>query len=73
MNRFALTAAAFLMAATLTYAQFDTEPKYDAASVSALVDRVHTDLDHAYRDRHFSNADRDRLNHSEKELREFSE
>src|SRR5258708_33536890 len=54
-------------------AQFDSGPRYDAHSVSALVDRVHTDLDHAYGVWHFSNDDRERLNHSEKELREFAQ
>ena len=73
MNRFALAAATLLLAATVSYAQFDSEPKYDAASVSGLVDRVHNDLNHAYRMWHFSNADRDRLNHSEKELRDFAD
>ena len=57
----------------LAHAQFDRGPRYDAQSVSALVDRVHTDLDHAYGVWHFSNDDRERLNHSEKELREFAQ
>jgi hypothetical protein len=35
------------------------------------VDRVHSDLDHAYGAWHFSKDDRNRLNHAEKELREF--
>jgi hypothetical protein len=72
MNRFALAASTLLVAATLTHAQFGPEPKYDAASVSTLVDRVHADLNHAYGEWHFSDADRDRLNHSEKELRDFA-
>jgi hypothetical protein len=54
------------------YAQFGEEPKYDAASVTALVDRVHTDLDQSYKRFHFSNSDRDRLNNAEKQLREFA-
>ena len=57
----------------LMQAQFDSGPRYDAHSVSALVDRVHTDLDNAYGVWHFSNDDRERLNHSEKELREFAQ
>ena len=73
MNRFALVAAILLVAATLTFAQFGSGLRYDAASVSALVDRVHADLNQAYGMWHFSNADRDRLNHSEKELRDFAE
>lgn len=73
MNRFALTAAMLFVAATLVNAQFESEPKYDAGAVSALVDRVHTDLNHAYGAYHFSKGDRDRLNHAEKELRDFSQ
>jgi hypothetical protein len=73
MNRFALTAATLLLAATLTHAQFGPEPRYDAGSVSALVERVHTDLNHAYGVWHFPDSDRDRLNHAEKDLREFAQ
>ncbi len=57
----------------VAHAQFEGSPRYDAHSVSALVDRVHSDLDHAYGVWHFSNDDRDRLNHAEKELREFAQ
>ena len=57
----------------VAHAQFDGGPRYDGRSVTAQVDRVHTDLDNAYRMRHFSNDDRERLNHAEKELREFSQ
>ena len=73
MNRFAITAAMLLVAATLTYAQFGSEPKYDSGTVSALVDKVHADLNHAYGAWHFSSGDRDRLNRAEKELREFAQ
>jgi hypothetical protein len=72
MSRFALIAALLAVAAVSSNAQFE-EPKYDAGAVSTLVDRVHTDLNHAYGLYHFSNDDRDRLNHAEKELRDFSE
>jgi hypothetical protein len=72
MRRLALTVATLLVAATLMHAQFGPEPKYDANTVSTLVDRVHTDLNHAYGVWHFSDADRDRLNHAEKDLREFA-
>jgi hypothetical protein len=47
-------------------------PRYDPDSVSALVDRVHVDLDHAYAAWHFSNGDRKRLNDAEKQLRDFA-
>jgi len=72
MNRFAIAAATLLATATLMNAQFESEARYDAGTVSALVDRVHDDLNHAYGAWQFSDADRDRLNHSEKELREFA-
>ena len=47
--------------------------RYDAPSVSALVDRVHVDLDNAYNAWHLKHSDRDRLNHAEKELRDFAQ
>jgi hypothetical protein len=48
-------------------------PRYDSRAVSDLVDRVHADLNRAYGVHHFSGDDRDRLNHAEKELREFAQ
>jgi hypothetical protein len=74
MNRIFLVAAA---AAALSLgphlmAQFCPENRYSPTSVDALVDRVHNDLNHAYDAFRFSNADRDRLNNAEKQLREFS-
>ncbi|HYL37102.1 MAG TPA: hypothetical protein VEV17_14395 [Bryobacteraceae bacterium] len=58
---------------SVAYAQFDRGPHYDPHSVSVLVDQVHTDLDHAYGSFHLSGDDRGRLNHAEKELREFAQ
>jgi hypothetical protein len=58
---------------SVAQAQFNGGPRYDAHSVTDLVDRVHTDLDHAYGTFHFSNDDRERLNHAEKDLREFAQ
>jgi hypothetical protein len=52
------------------FAQFG--PQYDPGAVSALIDRVHVDLDHAYGAWHFTHDDRERLNHAEKELRDFA-
>src|ERR1700722_18423859 len=69
----ALLAGMLLACGPVARAQFEGAPRYDAQSVSALVDRVHADLDHAYRMWHFSNDERDRLNHAEKELREFAQ
>src|SRR5580698_1697566 len=76
MNRFstfAFIAGMLLAGGSVAYGQFDGGPRYDAHSVTALVDRVHSDLDHAYGVWHFSNDDRDRLSHAEKELREFAQ
>jgi hypothetical protein len=44
---------------------------YQPDSVSALVDRVHTDLDQGYNRWHLSGGDHDRLNKAEKRLRAF--
>ena len=66
-------AAVLLVFAPLTYAQFGPENRYSPDEVSALIDRVHTDLDHAYHVWHFSDSDRDRLNSAEKQLREFAQ
>ena len=65
-------AGGLLSYSPMVHAQFEPGARYDAGSVSSLVDRVHTDLEHAYRVKHFSGDDRDRLNHAEKELREFA-
>jgi hypothetical protein len=74
MSRFFVIALALMLLAygPVAHAQFEG-PRYDAQSVSALVDRVHTDLDHAYGVWHFSTDDRGHLNHAEKELREFAQ
>ena len=76
MSRFftiASIAGVLFACGPVAHAQFEGGPRYDAHSVSALVNRVHTDLDHAYGMWHFSNDDRERLNHAEKELREFAQ
>ena len=53
-------------------AQFE-RGHYDPHSVSGLVDQVHSDLDRAYGGFRLSGDDRGRLNHAEKELREFAQ
>jgi len=65
--------AMVLTVAPAAYGQFGSNNLYSPTEVTALVDRVHTDLNHAYSVWHFSDSDRDRLNHSEKELRDFAE
>jgi hypothetical protein len=73
MNRVLLTAAALVALTPLARAQFGPENRYSPDEVTALVDRVHNDLNRAYGEWHFSDADRDRLNHAEKQLREFAQ
>ena len=55
------------------HAQFGPGPKYQPSEVTALVDRVHNDLNHAYSVFHFSGDDRERLNKAEKESRDFAQ
>ena len=57
----------------MAYGQFEQAPGYDPRAVSALVDQVHNDLNHAYEVWHLRNGDRDRLNDAEKKLREFAQ
>ena len=65
--------AIILRLATLASAQYGPAGSpYQPESVSALVDKVHVDLNHGYDQWHLSNGDRGRLNHAEKQLREFA-
>jgi hypothetical protein len=80
-NRMKHLMIAVLVAGTLSVAalapvasaQFGPENRYRPSEVSALIDRVHEDLNHAYGVWHFSDSDRDRLNNAEKQLREFAD
>src|SRR5581483_7314687 len=67
-----LAGAISLGVAGLADAQFGREGRYRPESVSALVDRVHEDLDRGYRAWHLSGGDRDRLTHAEHQLRDFA-
>jgi hypothetical protein len=69
----AIVIAAALTFGSLAYSQFGPENRYGPGQVSGLIDRVHEDLNHAYGVWHFSDADRDRLNKAEKQLREFAQ
>jgi hypothetical protein len=71
---FSIVALSTLAApATLLFAQFGPPGgPYQPGSVSALVDRVHQDLDRGYSVWHLRNGDRDRLTHAERQLRNFS-
>lgn len=66
-------AALLLGPGVFAQAQFAPRAEYSPSSVSDLVGRVHVDLNRAYGAFHFTHGDRDRLNHAEKELREFSQ
>ena len=70
MKRIASMIAPLIMLAWggLAYGQ----PRYDPGSVDSLIAQVHTDLNRAYGAWHFTNGDRGRLNHAEKELRDFA-
>lgn len=73
MNRLLVTAAMLCAAATFSFGQFGDGPRYSPSEVTGLVGQVHTDLDQAYGGFKFTGDDRDRLNHAEKELRDFAQ
>jgi hypothetical protein len=63
----------FIALGALAQAQFGPHGgPYQPDSVSALIDHVHEDLNHGYSVWHLSRRDRDRLNHAESQLRNFS-
>ena len=70
---FAIAVLAGLLSVGTSHAQFAPGPKYEPSEVTALVDRVHADLNHAYSVFHFSGDDRERLNKAEKESRDFAQ
>lgn len=72
MHRLLVAVSILAVSACLAYGQFE-KPRYDPQSVSALVDRVHMDLNRGYESWHLSGGDRDRLNNAEKQLREFAQ
>jgi hypothetical protein len=64
-----------LILATLSaigQAQSGPEGRYRPEAVSAIVDRVHEDLNRGYGVWHLQHGDRERLNHAERELRDFA-
>jgi len=69
----AMAILAGLLSIGTIHAQFGRGPKYEPSEVTAMVDRVHADLNHAYSVFHFSGDDRERLNKAEKESREFAQ
>jgi hypothetical protein len=67
-----LAIAALFAGGVIAQDRFGPEPRYDPSTVTELVEKVHTDLDHSYSRFHFSSSDRDRLNNAEKQLRDFA-
>ncbi len=69
-----LLGCATLMSVTgIARAQFGPEGRYRPEAVSALIDRVHEDLNRGYAVWHLRGGDRDRLTHAERQLRDFAE
>jgi hypothetical protein len=64
-------AVIFRLATTLSAQYGPRGGPYQPESVTALVDRVHEDLNRGYSEWHLSKGDRDRLNNAEKQLRNF--
>jgi hypothetical protein len=62
----------FVTLATMAQAQYGRDERYRPDSVSALIDRVHEDLNRGYAAWHLSDGDRDRLTHAEHQLRDFA-
>jgi hypothetical protein len=59
--------------AAIGQAQFGPEGRYRPEAVSALIGRVHEDLDHGYAVWHLRGGDRARLTRAERQLRNFAE
>jgi len=64
--------ATLLVLGSLAQAQYGPGGIYHPRSVSAMIDRVHGDLNRGYRGWHVSHEDRKRLDHAEHELRDFA-
>ena len=74
MSKKILVFASLAIAASglMLRAQFGPRELYRPEAVSALVDRVHEDLNRGYEVWHLRNSDRDRLTHAEHQLRNFA-
>jgi|SRR5579862_2520712 len=72
ISKVLLTGVVSLALATLAQAQFGRDERYRPEAVSALIDRVHEDLNRGYRAWHLAEGDRDRLTHAEHQLRDFA-
>jgi hypothetical protein len=68
-----LAGVTFLTMANMAQAQFGPpNGRYQPPSVTALIDRVHGDLNRGFAVWHLSHGDRDRLSHAERQLRDFA-
>jgi hypothetical protein len=74
----ALITGALLIFGTFAQAQYGPrdrygpQDRYAPRSVSALIDKVHADLNRSYQGWRFSRDDRKRLNRAERNLRDFA-
>jgi hypothetical protein len=68
----ALAFLAITAGAVMLNAQFGPRELYRPEAVSALVGRVHEDLNRGYEVWHLRSSDRDRLTHAEHQLRDFA-
>lgn len=68
----ALAFLAITAGSAMLHAQFGPRELYRPEAVSALVDRVHEDLNRGYEVWHLRSSDRDRLTHAEHQLRDFA-
>jgi hypothetical protein len=53
-------------------AQYGPEGRYRPEAVAAIIDRVHEDLNRGYAVWHLRHGDRERLTHTERQLRDFA-
>ena len=62
----------FVGGAVVEAQRYGPHGEYEPRSVHGLIDRVHADLNRSYEGWRFSSGDRRRLNHAERELRDFA-
>ena len=68
-----LVGVSYLTLSAAAQAQFGPpNGRYRPEAVSALIDRVHEDLNRGYDAWHLKHGDRDRLTHAERQLRDFA-
>lgn len=68
----AFASLAIVASGLMLRAQFGPRELYRPEAVSALVDRVHEDLNRGYQVWNLRNGDRDRFTHAEHQLQNFS-